>query len=245
MPWRQNWEVRMDNNAIVSLLGLCLRGNHLAVGEEPVAEAAECRAIRLLVLCADAPDSTRRRAERFAREGQCLLAELPVTKTELGRALGRASVAMAGVTDLGLAGAVASRLGQMDPARYADLTQRMELKAKRAAERKRLHEAQAKAPRSAEVRKEKPQRREEEPAKAPANVQKAPGRRPRPDRDGSRKAAPAWDRSDRRRTDASPARGGKPGSGRGFAAKRGSAPNPYANSRPVKKGKGSFRKKES
>ena len=45
----------MDNNAIVSLLGLCLRGNHLAVGEEPVAEAAECRAIRLLVLCSDAP----------------------------------------------------------------------------------------------------------------------------------------------------------------------------------------------
>lgn len=153
----------MDNNAIVSLLGLCLRGNHLAVGEEPVAEAAECRAIRLLVLCADAPDSTRRRAERFAREGQCLLAELPVSKAELGRALGRASVAMAGVTDLGLAGAVANRLGQMDPARYADLAQRMELKAKRAAERKRLHEAQAKAPRSAEARREKPQRRAEEP----------------------------------------------------------------------------------
>lgn len=236
----------MDNNAIVSLLGLCLRGNHLAVGEEPVAEAAECRAIRLLVLCSDAPDSTRRRAERFAREGQCLLAELPVTKAELGRALGRASVAMAGVTDLGLAGAVASRLGQMDPARYADLAQRMELKAKRAAERKRLHEAQAKAPRSAEVRKEKPQRRTEEPAKAPANAQKAPGRRPRPDRDAPRKAAaPARDGSSRRRADASPARGGKPGGGRGFAAKRGSAPNPYANSRPVKKGKGSFRKKET
>lgn len=234
----------MDNNAIVSLLGLCLRGNHLAVGEEPVAEAAECRAIRLLVLCADAPDSTRRRAERFAREGQCLLAELPVSKAELGRALGRVSVAMAGVTDLGLAGAVANRLGQMDPARYADLAQRMELKAKRAAERKRLHEAQAKAPRSAEARREKPQRRAEEPAKAPANVQKAPGRRPRPDRDAPRKtAAPARDRSDRRRADASPARDGKPG--RGFAAKRGSAPNPYANSRPVKKGKGSFRKKES
>lgn len=236
----------MDNNAIVSLLGLCLRGNHLAVGEEPVAEAAECRAIRLLVLCSDAPDSTRRRAERFAREGQCLLAELPVTKAELGRALGRASVAMAGVTDLGLAGAVASRLGQMDPARYADLAQRMELKAKRAAERKRLHEAQAKAPRSAEVRKEKPQRRTEELAKAPANAQKAPGRRPRPDRDAPRKAAaPARDGSSRRRADASPARGGKPGNGRSFAAKRGSAPNPYANSRPVKKGKGSFRKKES
>lgn len=236
----------MDNNAIVSLLGLCLRGNHLAVGEEPVAEAAECRAIRLLILCSDAPDSTRRRAERFAREGQCLLAELPVTKAELGRALGRASVAMAGVTDLGLAGAVANRLGQMDPARYADLSQRMELKAKRAAERKRLHEAQAKAARSAEVRKEKPQRRAEEPAKAPQNAQKAPGRRPRPDRDVPRKAAaPARDHSDRRRADASPARGGKPGRGRSFAAKRGSAPNPYANSRPVKKGKGSFRKKES
>lgn len=236
----------MDNNAIVSLLGLCLRGNHLAVGEEPVAEAAESRDIRLLVLCSDAPDSTRRRAERFAREGQCLLAELPATKAELGRALGRASVAMAAVTDLGLAGAVASRLGQMDPARYADLAQRMELKAKRAAERKRLHEVQSKAPRSPEVRKEKPQRRAEAPAKAPQNVQKAPGKRPHPDRDAPRKtAAPARNGSHRRRADASPARGGKPGSSRGFAAKRGSAPNPYANSRPVKKGKGSFRKKGS
>ena len=134
----------------------------------------------------------------------------------------------------------------MDPARYADLAQRMELKAKRAAERKRLHEAQAKAPKSAQVHQEKSQRRAEEPAKAPANVQKAPAKRPRPDRDAPRKAAvPARDRSGQRRTDASPARGGKPGSMRGFAAKRGSAPNPYANSRPVKKGKGSFRKKES
>ena len=236
----------MDNNAIVSLLGLCLRGNHLAVGEEPVAEAAERRDIRLLVLCADAPDSTRRRAERFAREGQCLLAELPATKAELGRALGRASVAMAAVTDLGLAGALASRLGQMDPARYADLAQRMELKAKRAAERKRLHEAQARAPQSAQVHKEKPPRRADAPVKAPANVQKAPGRRPRPDRDAPRKtAAPARDGSDRPRSGGSSLRGSKPGSGRGFAAKRGSAPNPYANSRPVKKGKGSFRKKES
>ena len=36
MPWRQNWEARMDSNNILSLLGLALRGGRLVMGEEPV-----------------------------------------------------------------------------------------------------------------------------------------------------------------------------------------------------------------
>lgn len=42
----------MDNNHILSLLGLCLRGSHLAVGEEPVEAAARAKDARVVLLAA-------------------------------------------------------------------------------------------------------------------------------------------------------------------------------------------------
>ena len=50
----------MDSHKILSLLGLALRGNHLAVGEEPVEAAARAKDARLLLLASDAADNTRR-----------------------------------------------------------------------------------------------------------------------------------------------------------------------------------------
>ena len=100
----------MENKRILSLLGLALRGGNLAVGEEPVEAAARARDARVLLLAADAAENTRRRAEHFALAGQCLGLRTPFTKEELGRALGRTSVALAAVTDTGLAGAVVRRL---------------------------------------------------------------------------------------------------------------------------------------
>ena len=48
----------MDSHKILSLLGLALRGNHLAVGEEPVEAAARAKDARLLLLASDAADNT-------------------------------------------------------------------------------------------------------------------------------------------------------------------------------------------
>ncbi|MFR0769281.1 MAG: hypothetical protein ACLSHO_06560 [Dysosmobacter sp.] len=61
---------------------------------------------------------------------------IPFTKQELGQATGRGSAAVAAITDIGLAVAVVRRLAEMDPEKYDEDLAKLELKAKRAAERK-------------------------------------------------------------------------------------------------------------
>ena len=95
----------------------------------------------------DAAENTRRRADRFAQEGQCLTLALPFTREELGAALGRGSCAMAAVTDLGLAQAIAGKLADQDPAQYGETAGRLRLKAERAAQRKSVRKQRdARAP---------------------------------------------------------------------------------------------------
>ena len=207
----------MDSNNILSLLGLALRGGRLVMGEEPVEAVARARDARVLLLASDAADNTRRRVEHFAEAGACLWLRVPFTKAEMGRQFGRTSVAVAAVTDVGLASAVVNKLAQLDPQTYGDAAERLELKAKRAAERRAEQLAHEKNIRQG---KRKPKAA---PVPAAPESPAAPASRP--------KAAVS------RKKPSRPSRENRP---RARAAE-----NPYAHSRPVKKGKGSFRKKES
>ncbi len=236
-----------SNDRILSLLGLSLRGGNLAVGEEPVDAAARAKDARLLLLAADSADNTRHRCEHMALAGSCLWVRLPCTKEQMGRALGRNSVALAAVTDIGLASALAKLLAELDGAQYGDTAARMAEKARRAAERKAEQAAHEKnlrrgrrkppepAPRPPEP--EAP-RRPEAPGRAPSHRRPA-GERP-PDRRSAQNRSPGWKARD----------GQAPASKRYSRPSRDKRPKPkgqarpYANSRPVKKGKGSFRKKE-
>ncbi len=137
----------MDN--VLTMVGLALRAGRLAVGEEPVGTACRARDCRLLLLASDAADNTVRRAERFAQAGQCLTASLPCSREELGAAVGRGSCAMAAVTDTGLAGAIAQRLAQRDPERYGELARRLEVKARRADQRRQEQRSRDRKPRGA------------------------------------------------------------------------------------------------
>ena len=123
-------------NSVLSLIGLALRAGRLEAGEDPAGDACRARRCRLLLTASDAGESALRRAARFAREGECLILALPFTREELGRALGRGSCAMAAVTDLGLARAIAERLEAQDPDRYGEAVRRLRLKAERAAQRR-------------------------------------------------------------------------------------------------------------
>lgn len=201
----------MENKRILSLLGLALRGGNLAVGEEPAEAAARAKDARVLLLAADAAAGTCRRAEHFAEAGQCLWLRTPFTKEELGRALGRTSVALAAVTDTGLASAVVRRLAEGDPVRYGEAAARLEVKARRAQQRRAEKLAHEKNVRQGKRRPARP------PERAAKRTEAAGGGTAR--RGGPR-----------------PDRGGR--SGPGARAK------PYAHSHPVKKGKGSFRKRE-
>ena len=66
----------------------------------------------------DAGPSSQRRAFSFAQTGACLCLTLPADKDALGRSLGRSSVAMCAVTDIGFAGAIAKKLAAMDGGKY-------------------------------------------------------------------------------------------------------------------------------
>lgn len=212
----------MDSKRVLSLLGLALRGGNLAVGEEPVESAARAKDARVILLAADAAAGTCRRAEHFAEAGQCLWLHLPFEKAELGMALGRASVAVAAVTDAGLASAVLHRLAEGDSGRYGEAAAKMELKAQRARERKAERAAHEKNVRRGKRKTAKPPER--------------PAEKAGPAKKRADKAAPAQQRT---------ARGGpsRPAAGRGRPGP-GARAKPYAHSHPVKKGKGSFRKRE-
>ena len=168
------------NKELLSTLGLCKRAGMLEAGEEPVESAARARDVRLLLLAQDAAENTARRAEHFAQMGQCILVSIPFTKEELGRAVGRESCALAGITDVGFACAVARRLADGDPQTYGDAAQRLEVKAQRAAQRRTeqaLHEKnlrRGKKRRPGEVKAAVPQ----EPAEPAAKDRGPSGREP-------------------------------------------------------------------
>ena len=97
-------------DSALSLLGLALRGNHLAVGEEPVAEACRTGRARLVLTAAVAAENSADRARRWAQAGDVPWVQAPWDKAALGFALGRSTCAMAALTDGGLAAALAKKL---------------------------------------------------------------------------------------------------------------------------------------
>ena len=88
---------------ILSMLGLALKAGRVEVGEEPVGAAARAKKARVIFVAQDAAPSSVRRAQSFARAGSTLCVTLPADKDALGRSLGRSSVAMCAVTDIGFA----------------------------------------------------------------------------------------------------------------------------------------------
>ena len=206
---------------LLPLLGLCKRAGMMEVGEEPVEAAARAKDARVLLLASDAADNTVRRARHFAEAGQCLWLRIPFTKEELGHAMGRTSCAILAVTDIGFAANIVHRLAQEDPVHYDEAAARLDLKAKRAAERKAEMRAHEKNIRRGKVKKKPLPSREPEPA------------------------------SERRKTHGDMRQTGRPAGGRPAGKSRFSRDgrsgrnraNPYAHSLPVKKGKGSPRKK--
>lgn len=124
------------HDSYTRLLGLALRGGNLVTGSDAVQAAIYAGKVRLLLLSADASARTCRDAQQWSERGHCLCVALPCDKAELGHALGRGTVAVAALTDTGLANAVGERLAQFDPERYAYLSERLQRKVVRAGERR-------------------------------------------------------------------------------------------------------------
>lgn len=217
--WKRRWQT-VDK--LLNLIGLAKKAGKLEVGEEPVGAAARSKHARLILIASDAADNTRRRALHFGEAGECICLEIPPTKEDLGRALGRTSCALLALTDIGFAEAVAKKLAESDEAHYGEAAKRLTIKAARAAERRKELKQHEKNVRTG---KKKPHQ-EEPPQPAPAakakSAEKSESRRPR----GAVKHGRT--RAEREKAHR--------------AAEKQRAARRFAHSRPVKKGKGSIKK---
>ena len=216
---------------LLNLIGLAKKAGKLEVGEEPVGAAARSKHARLILIASDAADNTRRRALHFGEAGECICLEIPPTKEDLGRALGRTSCALLALTDIGFAEAIAKKLAEGDE-RFAETAEKLAVKARRAAERRREAEAHEKnvrtgkkrpAKKTAEAGEAEPKRTEKRPALRAAAG--AGGKRPTGAQ--SRGDAKKPSREERKRS-----------------AVKAAARARYADSRPVKRGKGSAKKEK-
>ena len=206
---------------ILSMIGLAKKAGQVAIGEEPVGSAARAKDARVILVAQDAAPGSVRRAMSFGQAGACLCLTVPFDKDRLGRALGRTSCAMAAVTDIGFAEAVAKKLAESDEAHYGEAAKRLTIKAARAAERRKELKQHEK-----NVRTGKKKPHQEEPQPAPAakakSAEKSESKRPR----GAVKHGRT--RAEREKAHR--------------AAEKQRAARRFAHSRPVKKGKGSIKK---
>lgn len=121
---------------ILSLIGLAKKAGRVEIGEEPVGAAARAKKARIILVAADAAPSSIRRAQSFAETGACLLLTVPADKDALGSCLGRTSVAMAAVTDIGFAEAIVKKLAVLDSDAYGAAAEQLAVKARRAQQRR-------------------------------------------------------------------------------------------------------------
>ena len=203
---------------MLSMLGLAKKAGLVEIGEEPVGAAARARKARVILVAQDAGPSSQRRAFSFAETGACLCLTVPADKDALGRALGRTSVAMCAVTEIGFAGAVVKKLAAMDPERYGAAAAQLDIKAQRAMERRAEQLRHEK-----NLRQGKRRIHSDKPPEVPAAPMEKPPRRARAPEAGARRPGQ---------------RAGKPSGAR----QRPPREDRFAGSLPVKRGKGSRKK---
>ena len=132
------------DNGLTGLIGLCRKAGKTQVGDEPVSIAARTHKARLILMAADAADSTLRHGESLGETGNCPALLIPLTKAELGGALGRSSCALVALTDVGFAAAIVKKLAQQEPERYQAALQKLSHKAEKTLRRQKERRAREK-----------------------------------------------------------------------------------------------------
>lgn len=95
----------MEQNKVLSLLGLAMRGRNLVSGEFQTENAVKSGSAMLVIIAEDASENTKK---LFL--DKCSFYEVPAyvygSKEELGRAIGKDLRSSVGVCDAGLADAI-------------------------------------------------------------------------------------------------------------------------------------------
>ncbi len=128
-------------SAALTFLGLAAKAGHLTIGEESCGIDARAKKAALLCTASDASQNSVTRAKNYASAAGVPSLELPFTKAELGRMVGRGMPGMLAITDIGMALSFAEKLSDEFEGKYTDivepLKQRYEKVQLRKMERKR------------------------------------------------------------------------------------------------------------
>ena len=127
---------------ILNLLSLARKAGFAELGEEPVGAAARALHAHLIIVASDASDHTWRRAKSFAAGTDQQTLRLPCTKDQLGMATGRQELAIAAITDAGMALSIVEGLGE--PQKYQEAIQVLTEKKKKAQQRQKEAKAHQK-----------------------------------------------------------------------------------------------------
>lgn len=95
-------------------LSLARKAGLAELGEEPVGAAAKAGKAALVLVARDASEHTWRRGLSFAAPAARPCIRVPYTKDEMGAAIGREALAMAALTDAGMALSLVRSLEQPD-----------------------------------------------------------------------------------------------------------------------------------
>ena len=126
-------------NKALNYLSLARKAGLAELGEEPVGAVARTGKAYVVVVASDASDHTWRRAKSYVAGTQQQCVRLPVSKDEMGMAIGRQELAIAAITDPAMALAMVEALGEPEKNKEAIEI----LSAKAAKAKKRQAEAKA------------------------------------------------------------------------------------------------------
>ena len=102
----------------LNLLALARKAGLAELGEEPVGAAARGLKAHLILVAGNASDHTWRRAKSFAAGTDQACVRVKYTKDEMGFIIGRQELAIAAITDAGMALSILEALGE--PQKHQD-----------------------------------------------------------------------------------------------------------------------------
>ena len=125
----------------LNYLALARKAGLAELGEEPVGAITRALKGHLVLVASDASDHTWRRAKSFVAgtDQQCI--RLPHNKAEVGFVVGRQELAIAAITDAGMALSIAESLGQ--PEKHREVIEVLTVKKQKALQRQKEAKAHA------------------------------------------------------------------------------------------------------
>jgi len=109
--WKKRW-CKMDKS--LQYLSMARKAGLAELGEEPVGAAARAGKAHVILVASDAGDHTWRRAKSYAAGTKQQCVRISCSKDEMGRSVGRTSLAIAAITDASLALALVKAMEKPD-----------------------------------------------------------------------------------------------------------------------------------